>query len=196
MRPSPDTPDEELEMATSPGIKVVTALAIAAAVTVGAVMALTAGGDDDPATSAPSTTEGTTEPTDAPDTSSTTTADESPCGVTLAEVQALLPATSGVTESSTPDPGRCNFTWDDGGPRGIDVAIVPGGRAAFDVPAGYSPLDGYGDEAFASFSAGRASAFAFVGDDLYAADAVADGTGATEADLRALCLQLLELSLD
>ena len=53
-----------------------------------------------------------------------------------------------------------------------------------------------GDEAFVSSDDGQASAFAFVGSDLYAADVVAPGTGATEADLRALCLQLLRLTLD
>jgi hypothetical protein len=115
------------------------------------------------------------------------------CGVTLAEVQTLLPAGSGVTENSTPDPGRCNFTWDDDGPRGIDVAIVAGGRSSFEVPVGYEPLDDLGNEAFVSTTAGRASAFAYAGDDLYAADVVADG--AAEAELRALCLQLLELAL-
>jgi len=108
------------------------------------------------------------------------------CGVTLADVQALLPTGSRVTENSTPDAGRCNFTWDDGGPRGIDVAFVPGGRSAFEVPAGYQSLDGYGDEAFLAAGNGRASAFAFVGNDLYAA---------SEVNLRDLCLQLLELSL-
>jgi hypothetical protein len=72
---------------------------------------------------------------------------------------------------------------------------VPGGRAAFDVPAEYEPLAGYGEEAFAAFGPGRASAFAFVGDDLYAADVVADGTGATEEELRTLCLELLDLAL-
>jgi hypothetical protein len=126
----------------------------------------------------------------------TSTAAGSPCGVTLAEVQALLPAGSGVTENSTPDPGRCNFTWDDGGPRGIDVAIVPGGRSSFVIPAGYEPLDGFGDEAFSSRAEGRASAFAFVGDDLYAADVVADGAAPAEAGLLDLCLDLLDLVLD
>lgn len=151
------------------------------------------GGSDDPETSATPTAPTTTP--DAP-TTETTTAEQPPCGVTLSEVQALLPAGSGVTENSTPDPGRCNFTWDDGGHRGIDVAVVAGGRTAFEVPAGYEPLDGYGDQAFASTGSGRASAFAFVGDDLYAADVVADGTDASETDLRGLCLQLLELALD
>lgn len=158
-------------------------------VVLAAALALTAagcGGDDDAETSAAP---------DAP-TTETTTTEQPPCGVTLVQVQALLPAGSGVTENSTPDPGRCSFTWDDGGPRGIDVAIVAGGRTAFEVPAGYEPLDGYGDEAFASTSPGRASAFAFVGDDLYAADVVADGTDATDTDLRDLCLQLIELALD
>ncbi len=129
-------------------------------------------------------------------TARTSTDADPPCGVTLAEVRNLLPAASGVSENSTPDPGRCNFTWDDGGPRGIDVAIVPGGRSAFNVPPGYEPLDGYGDQAFVSSDDGQASAFAFVGNDLYAADVVAPGTGAAEADLRALCLQLLRLALD
>lgn len=77
----------------------------------------------------------------------------------------------------------------------FDVAIVPGGRSSFEVPAGYQPLDGYGQEAFASTSDGRASASAFVGDDLYAADVVADGTNATAADVEELCLQLLGLAL-
>ncbi len=115
-----------------------------------------------------------------------------PCGVTLAEIQRLLGGYSGVTENTTPDPGRCNFTWDDGGPRGIDAAIVAGARASFAVPDGYEPLDGYGDEAYLSTQPGRASAFAFVGDDLYAADVVADG--ATD-DLQALCLEVLALTL-
>jgi hypothetical protein len=158
-----------------------------------AVLVLGGCGDDDDTT--------TTGPTEPADSSTATTARTStdvdpPCGVTLAEVQNLLPPASGVSENSTPDPGRCNFTWDDGGPRGIDVAIVPGGRSAFNVPTGYEPLDGYGDDAFVSSDDGQASAFAFVGNDLYAADIVAPGTGAIEADLRDLCLQLLRLALD
>lgn len=166
--------------------KIVTTLAVTAA------LALVAcSGDDETMTRGSSIDE-----TDAPAATPTDRSAESPCGVTLAEVQALLPPTSGVTENSTPDPGRCNFTWDDGGPRGIDAAIVPGGRSAFEVPAEYEPLDGFGDEAFVSTDEGRASAVAFVGDDLYAVDVVADGTGATEADLRDLCLQLLGLALD
>jgi hypothetical protein len=43
---------------------------------------------------------------------------------------------------------------------------------------------------------GRASAVAFVGADLYAADVVADDRSATEDELRVLCLQVLELALD
>jgi len=166
--------------------KVVTMLALVAVLALGAC----GGGDDDETSTAAPTTPSTvsTAPT-APDA-------DPPCGVTLAEVQKLLPPASGVSANSTPDPGRCNFTWDDGGPRGIDVAIVPGGRAAFNVPPGYEAIDGFGDEAFASSGPGRASAFAFVGDDLYAADVVADGTGATEAEVRDLCLQLLRLTLD
>ncbi len=160
-----------------------------------AVALIACGGDDGPADVA--STQSTTEAADA--TSSTTTTekvDDLGCGVTLEEVQALLPPSSGVTENSTPDAGRCNFTWDEGGPRGIDVAIVTGGRASFSVPAGYEQLEGYGDEAFGSFESGRASAVAFLGDDLHAADVVADGTGSTEAELRDLCLQVLEKTLD
>ncbi len=63
-----------------------------------------------------------------PSTAATTA---SGCGVTLADVQALLAANSGVTQNRTPEATRCNFTWNDNGPRGIDVARVPGGRAAF-----------------------------------------------------------------
>jgi hypothetical protein len=162
------------------------------ALAVAAVLSLAACGSDNGKTSpAPPT-----DSTDAPAATPTSTPAESPCGVTLAEVQTLLPPESGVTENATPDPHRCNFTWNDGGPRGIDVAILPGGRTSFEAPAGYDPLDGYGDQAFASTSASRASVFAFVGDDLVAADVAADGTNATEADLRDLCLQLLELALD
>ncbi|MEA2828437.1 MAG: hypothetical protein QOG43_2876 [Actinomycetota bacterium] len=166
--------------------KVIPTLALVAVLALGACGG---GDDDDPATAAP------TDPSTVTTARATTDADP-PCGVTLADVQKLLPPGSGVSEHSTPDPGRCNFTWDDGGPRGIDVATVPGGRAAFSVPAGYEPLDGYGDEAFVSTDDGQASAFAFAGDDLYAADVVAPGTGAAEADLRNLCLQLLRLALD
>jgi hypothetical protein len=158
------------------------------------------GGDDDDVPSAAESST-TVDSSASPASSSPAPAStsDSDCGVTLAEVQELLPPTSGVSENSTPDPGRCNFTWDDGGPRGIDVVIVPGGRAAFEVPAGYEPLDGYGDEAYTSTIPGQANAFAFVGDDLYAADVVIDGAtgpGAAEADLLDLCLQLLALTLD
>jgi hypothetical protein len=144
-----------------------------------------------------------TDPTATPDSTATaaassstqpaTDATEPGCGVTLTEIQDLLDDDSGVTENSTPDPGRCNFTWNDGGPRGIDVAIISGGTAAFEVPAGYEPLDGYGDEAHVSSQPGRASAVEFVGDDLYAADVVADGAALPMKDL---CLQVLALALD
>lgn len=118
---------------------------------------------------------------------------EDGCGVTLAEVQALLPAGSGVTENATPDPRRCNFTWDDGGPRRIDVAIAPGGAASFDVPAGFEPVDGYGEQAYTSTGPGRVSAVALVGRELHAADVSADGS---RDDFTDLCLRLLELTLD
>jgi hypothetical protein len=116
------------------------------------------------------------------------------CGVTLAEVQALLPPTSGVTENSTPDARRCNFTWDEGGPRGIDVAVLRGGRPAFTMPAGYEPIAGYGDEAFVSATDRRGNAVAFVGNDVYAVDVVVDGT-AEAAQLRDLALRLLQVAL-
>jgi hypothetical protein len=161
------------------------------------------GGDDDDAAPSPTTepaessdsTASASATTVAPDEAPPAEAPDSPCGVTLAEVQALLPD-SGVSENTTPDPGRCNFTWDDGGPRGIDVAIVPGARASFEVPAGYEPVDGYGDEAYTSSAPGRANAFAFVGDDLHAADVVADGAPTDDAADLDLALQLLALTLD
>ena len=153
-------------------------------------VALTAcGGDDDAAEAAPPST------TDAADPTSSTSADDRGCGLTLEDVQALLPPSSGVTENATTDEGRCNFTWDDGGARGIDVAIAPGGRTDVEVPPGLEPIDGYGDEAFGSFNADRASCIAFAGDDLYAVDVTAPGTGATEGELRDLCLQLLDRAL-
>lgn len=172
-------------------------VALAAAL-VAVLIVVTSGDEGEKGSVAPDTAADTAEPpSDDPATTTGTDPDEpeAPCGVTLAEVQALLPPGSGVTENSTPDPGRCNFTWDDGGPRGIDVASVTGGRDAFDVPAGYEPLNGFGDEAFQSTSGGRASAVAFLGDDLYAADVVADSTNTTDDELRTLCLQLLELAL-
>lgn len=137
----------------------------------------------------PDVTEATS--TDGVEATATTGVD-SPCGVTLADVQGLLPVDSGVVESATPDAGRCNFTWADGGPRGIDVAFVPGGATSFDVPDGYEPLDGYGDDAYLSSAPGRASAIAFVGNDLYAADVVADGA---DDDLSSVCLGVLRLAL-
>ncbi len=60
-------------------------------------------------------------------TPSTAATTASGCGVTLADVQALLAANSGVTQNRTPEATRCNFTWNDNGPRGIDVAGFPAG---------------------------------------------------------------------
>ena len=173
---------------------------MALAATLVAVILVASSGDGGETDSvAPGTSgDSTAPPSDDPTT--TTLGDDTdesnaPCGVTLTEVQALLPTDSRITENATPDPGRFNFTWDDRGPRGIDVAIVTGGRTAFEVPAAYVSLDGYGDEAFEATGGGRASAVAFVGDDLYAADVVADGAGVTDDELRTLCLQVLELAL-
>lgn len=174
-------------------------IAVLVAAIVAVILVAGSGGGDDPDLSAPGTSNDTSDTRAGVATTATgpdTDEPDAPCGVTLAEIQALLPPDSGVTQNSTPDPGRCNFTWDDGEPRGIDVAIVPGGRAAFDVPDGYEPVEGYGDEAFEATGEGRASAVAFVGDDLYAADVVTGGTSATDDDLRNLCLQLLELALE
>ncbi len=174
-------------------------LAALVAVVIAVVVLVGGSGDnDDGDSAAPASSPDPTETTPSDPTSTTIAAgdEEQPaCGATLADIQALLPPDSGVTENSTPDPGRCNFTWDDDGPRGIDMATVPGGRMDFEVPSGYEPIEGYGDEAFVAIDAGRVSAVAFVGDDLHAADVVADSTGATEAQLRNLCLQVLELTL-
>lgn len=177
--------------------RTIVAILAALAVAVVAVILVATSGDDGKTDAAASAD--ATEPFGEDPTATTASDPDEPdasCGVTLGEVQALLPAGSGVTENATRDPRRCNFTWDDGGPRGIDVAIATGGRAAFGVPPGYERLDGYDEPVYGSVVPGRANAFAFVGDDLYAADVMADGTGATEAELRTLCLQLLELTLD
>ena len=167
----------------------------ARALTVVAVLSLLAAcgaGDDVASESTDTAAPPTTAPRPESDEEPAGATDEG-CGVTLAEVQAILPESSGVTQNHTLDPQRCNFSWDDDGPRGIDVAIVRGGRSSFDVPAGYEPVDGYGDEAYASSGPGRASAVALIGDDLYAADVTTDGAG---DDLTDVCLQVLELSLD
>jgi len=109
--------------------------------------------------------------------------------VTLADVQALLPANSGVTENRTPDATRCNFTWNDNGARGIDVARVPDGRATFEqqstkVPNGpatlkdgtaYETLTGLGERAWAYGTARQANVVVLRGGDLYAVDLVIDG---------------------
>ena len=112
------------------------------------------------------------------------------CGVTLPDVQALLPSNSGVTENRTPDATRCNFTWNDNGARGIDVARVPGGRATFEsqsakVPDGpstlkdgtpYETLAGLGERAWAYGNARQANVVVLRGGDLYAVGLVIDGT--------------------
>jgi hypothetical protein len=128
------------------------------------------------------------------------------CGLTLADVQALLPVGTRVSENPTPDPGRCNFSWDDRGPRGIDVAFVAGGRAAVDsadvgadrVPLDGDALDGLGGEAFAFGNDRQVSAVALLGDDVVAVDVVADtdpGGPITpdglDAGLLDLCTRLL-----
>jgi hypothetical protein len=184
---------------------------LAAMTTAFALLAGCGGGDD---TAAPDSTA-----TGASDVSTTTTEPAQdteqpapPCGVTLADIQELLPADSGVAESSTPDPGRCNFTWDDGGPRGIDVAIVAGGAATFEeqaaqVPDGdslrngdpYDTVDVDADRAWAFGDASHVSAVAIRDGDLYACDYVSDGAGdggpttpaGLDEDHLALCTQLL-----
>ena len=112
------------------------------------------------------------------------------CGVTLADVQALLPPSSGVNQNRTPDATRCNFTWNDAGPRGIDVARVPGGRATFEaqsakVPNGpttlkdgtaYETLTGLGERAWAYGNSRQANVVVLKGADLYAVGLVIDGT--------------------
>lgn len=175
---------------------------------------------DDAADTTEATTTTTTTTSSGEETTTTAPAavPEDGCGVTLADVQALLPPESGVTENSTPDPGRCNFTWDDGGPRGIDVARIPGGRSTFETGSDKRPdgpdqlVDGTpyelvevgADEAWGFGDAGHVSVVALQGDDLYAVDFVVDGPppggGLTEAglntDLLAICSALLETMLD
>lgn len=128
------------------------------------------------------------------------------CGVTLADVQALLPSNSGVSQNGTPDATRCNLTWNDNGPRGIDVARFPRGRATFEAQSGkvpngpttlkdgtpYETLTGLGERAWAFGNARQANVVVLRGDDLYAVDLVMDGTppaggkSATGVDVKSL----------
>ena len=133
-----------------------------------------------------------TEPptTGQPSSATTVASVASGCGVTLADVQTLLPSNSGVSQNRTPDATRCNFTWNDNGPRGIDVARVAGGRATFEAQSGkvpngpatlkdgtpYEPLTGLGDRAWAFGNARQANVVVLRGADLYAVDLVIDGT--------------------
>ena len=152
-------------------------------------VALTAcGGDDDPVEAAPPSSTGAADPT------SSTSANDPGCGVALEDVQALLPPSSGVTENAAPDDGRCNFTWDDGGSRGIDVATVSGGRTSTEVPAGLEPIDGYGEEAFGSFNADRASCMPSRVTTCTPSMSPPRGRH-QEGELRDLCLQLLDRAL-
>ena len=168
---------------------------LAVTVLVTAALIAGCGSADDTAAPSPST-DATAEPatdTTRADTASPAGSADDGCGVTLAEVEALLPGGSGVTQNDTPDPRRCNFTWDDDGPRGIDVAFLAGGGSSFDPPPGFEPFDGYGDEAYTSTDSRRASAVALAGDDLYAVDVTATNPS---DDLADLALELLELALD
>lgn len=172
------------------------------------LMAACSSGDDDAGSTASTDPAPTTDPVDEP----ASDAPEGGCGVTLADVQALLPPDSGVTENSTPDPGRCNFTWDDDGPRGIDVATIVGGRTDFEAQSGqvpdgpdqlvdgtpYETLDVDADEAWAFGDAQQVSCVALRGDDLYAADVVFDGAAAgrpIDTDFLEICTQLLGTAL-
>lgn len=144
------------------------------------------GSEDEPDTASSSDPPATTVQASSATTVTTTA---SGCGVTLADVQALLPASSGVTQNRTPDATRCNFTWNDNGPRGIDVARVAGGRATFEaqsskVPSGpstlkdgtpYETLTGLGERAWAYGNARQANVVVFKGADLYAVGLVIDG---------------------
>lgn len=144
------------------------------------------GSDGEPETARSSEPSATTAQSSVTSVATTATG----CGVTLSDVQALLPANSGVTQNRTPDATRCNFTWNDNGPRGIDVARVPGGRATFEaqsgkVPSGsttlkdgtpYETLTGFGERAWAYGNARQANVVVLKGADLYAVGLVIDGT--------------------
>ena len=157
-------------------------------------------------------------PTTGQSSSATTTGSvTSGCGVTLADVQVLLPSNSGVSQNRTPDATRCNFTWNDNGPRGIDVARVPGGRAAFEAQSGkvpngpstlkdgtpYETLTGLGERAWAFGNPRQANVVVLRGADLYAVDLVIDGTppagakSATGMDTKSLeiCQALVKKAL-
>ena len=152
------------------------------------LLVLMACGSEDKPEAASSTEQPAT--TGQPSSASTVGRVASGCGVTLADVRALLPSNSGVSQNRTPDETRCNFTWNDNGPRGIDVARVPGGRATFEAQSGkvpngpttlkdgtpYETLTGLGERAWAYGNARQSNVVVLKGADLYAVDLVIDGT--------------------
>jgi hypothetical protein len=109
------------------------------------------------------------------------------CGVTEEDVDAAVGRN--VVEHQTPDAFRCNFTWEDNGNYGIDVARLAGRRADFEgatnqVPAGdqklgdgtpYESVD-VGEQAWAYGNAKTVTVVAVRGNDLVAVDVVFDGT--------------------
>ena len=162
------------------------------ALTVALLVLVACGSDGDEETAGSIDVPATTTQSASASTPSTAATTASGCGVTLADVQALLAANSGVTQNRTPEAIRCNFTWNDNGPRGIEVAR--GSRRAGRVEAQSAKLPsrpttlkdgtaeeslrGLGDRAWAYGNARQANAVVLRGADLYAVDLVIDGTPA------------------
>jgi hypothetical protein len=138
------------------------------------------------------------------------------CGVTLADVQKVLPANAPVQQNTTPDPDRCNFTWQSNGNWGIDALTKRGGRQQIEsspqAPAGpatlgsgkpYQAISGLGDKAWASGDAHQAGVVALKGNDVvvvgitYDKSAAAGSQPATglNQDWVAICKALAQKAL-
>jgi hypothetical protein len=129
------------------------------------------------------------------------------CGVTLEDVKAHLPDGTGVVQHGTPDPYRCNFTWEDGGSWGIDVARVAGGRSAFETSSSapsdggkmgdgspYEAISGLGDAAYRFRKGTTVNVVVLFGDDVVAVDIVHYG-GGDPGDLDAITEDLARVAV-
>jgi len=110
------------------------------------------------------------------------------CGLTSEEVASAFDQPS-VNQSNTGQETRCNFTWDDVGPWGLDVARLEGGRQQFVDGSGLMPTDDnvledgtpyesipdLGDQAWAFGSDRTANVVVLIGDDVILVGAVTIG---------------------
>ena len=91
-------------------------------------------------TAAPTASAPTSAPVASTDDGDGDDAGVATCGIDEDGVEAALGFD--VVQNDTGVPERCNFTWDDGGPRGLDVARVVGRRDEFEASSGVMPADG------------------------------------------------------